>query len=879
MLFLSIHSSNNATRGSRRVVVSASGASSQARDASVALVATPALAKSGLLGAQMLFHDARDVPVSSSAPQVRVSCHGVLGTVQVGDDVFLGVVLDRQSAGVLAGAPVYRITKVAFFSLLFDSFDEYNYSDGPDDSPTPRDTNDPNDQHPCTSIMKLFNAGSFYYSPEYDLTRSTLAKATHRIPTTASLFDSADPTFFWNHAMLAPILQMRSNELSPQQRTALDNSSMLILAIQGFAGIQPLHSSLPAHQQLKISIISRLSCRNAGTRFNARGIDDDGSCSNFVETEVVVETKGFLASFVVVRGSVPVFWEQTGIQIAGHRVELSRGFEVTELAFRKHMENLEKQYGKLHIVNLLSGKEGGAEATLVQAYEQHVAKYNSRNADKNHQLAYSHFDYHSVVKNGGHEKASLVLEQIKPHLESWSYTLIETKPSAAPSTPVLLQQGVMRVNCLDCLDRTNHIEYIAAQVMVQRCLHEMQLQGVMRDEAFMEVWQNLWADNGDWLSKIYTGTGALKTSMTRRGKQTMMGVFSDAAKSVSRFYINNFQDKHRQEAIDIVLGKQKAKSLLIPNNITAGVEHDLLSRKNEFVTTEDVTILIGTWNVNGKLPNGEPIEAWLESRDVNAKPNLVLIGIQELIELNAQQFMQADFEKLRSTWETHLLRVLNQTAPYVLLRSLNLMALGIFAYVRRDCVDKVRFVEISQCKTGFGGVGANKGGVGLSLEYQDTSMLIVTAHLAAGESAVEERNRDYKTITDNLSFKRKLLKDHDMRFWFGDFNYRVSLPNEEARAFLEKGVTAPLLSNDQLSISRARGLAFDGYEEPHIKFNPTYKYDNGTMTYDTSEKARCPSWTDRVLFAGKGVGVLEYTSTDSLLMSDHRPVRAIFKAK
>ena len=60
------------------------------------------------------------------------------------------------------------------------------------------------------------------------------------------------------------------------------------------------------------------------------------------------------------------------------------------------------------------------------------------------------------------------------------------------------------------------------------------------------LWSNhaeLWAENGDALSRIYAGTGALNTSFTRSGKRTLGGLLSDATKSVSRAYINNFQDK------------------------------------------------------------------------------------------------------------------------------------------------------------------------------------------------------------------------------------------------------------------------------------------------------------------------------------------------
>ena len=40
-------------------------------------------------------------------------------------------------------------------------------------------------------------------------------------------------------------------------------------------------------EQVKAVLLSRLSCERAGTRFNVRGVDDEGHVANFVETEQV----------------------------------------------------------------------------------------------------------------------------------------------------------------------------------------------------------------------------------------------------------------------------------------------------------------------------------------------------------------------------------------------------------------------------------------------------------------------------------------------------------------------------------------------------------------------------------------------------------------
>jgi len=72
------------------------------------------------------------------------------------------------------------------------------------------------------------------------------------------------------------------------------------------------------------------------------------------------------------------------------------------------------------------------------------------------------------------------------------------------------------------------------------------------------------------------------------------------------------------------------------------------------------------------------------------------------------------------------------------------------------------------------------------------------------------------------------------------------------------------------------GLAFPFYSEARINFLPTYKFDLGTDEYDTSEKARIPAWTDRILRKGASLRQLAYNSAP-LKFSDHRPVYAVFQ--
>ena len=93
--------------------------------------------------------------------------------------------------------------------------------------------------------------------------------------------------------------------------------------------------------------------------------------------------------------------------------------------------------------------------------------------------------------------------------------------------------------------------------------------------------------------------------------------------------------------------------------------------------------------------------------------------------------------------------------------------------------------------------------------------------------------------------------------------------------------------HDQLRRIKRVGEAFWGFEEGHIEFQPTYRYDRGTRETYAYEKAKgggkikinAPSYTDRVLwrsFPSQSLTQTSYGCTTDIVTSDHSPVFATF---
>ncbi|XP_018651894.1 putative synaptojanin [Schistosoma mansoni] len=717
--------------------------------------------------------------------------------------------------------------------------------------------------------------------------------------------------FLWNKGLMGPLI-----------RAGINPSDWLVSIICGGFEVCTVYCSVG---QARVGVVSRVSAQRPGTRFHVRGLNDCGDVANFVETEQFIYLGDSVSSYIQVRGTVPLFWEQPGLQVGSHKISLSRPLEISMSAFERHFMNLISQYGSVGVVNLLGCKQG--EAMLSKAYQEQHRKSSFRNT-----IHHIIFDYHSELQSKGAKSLEWINQQISRLTDDWGYFY------ANGQQVELCQTGVLRINCVDCLDRTNAIEtLVGVQIILPKML--MSLGVNVKDQhnvinRFVDGIKQLWQQNGDHVSRIYAGTGALGSGRSK---------LRDAQRTAVRTIQHSFFDSAKQEAMHMLLSNSSLQGWMklvgeqyLPRRLlhsTPTLLTNILHRYPEFIQIHNLRLFVGTWNVNGGkhfrsvAHKHECVTDWLldlaqtinqntnwgyksldftDSEELNKPMDVFAIGFEEIVDLTTSNIVAGSKPSANQRdWgqflQRHLNRDTDEQDSYLLITSVQLVGVCLFLFVRKRLAGSLRNIATSSVKTGLGGTAGNKGAVAIRFQLGATSICFVCSHFTAGQSAVRERNDDFQEICRRLSLPNgRNILSHDYVFWCGDFNYRINLSGNEVKRLATQSSWLDLLRYDQLTIEKLAGNVFRGFEEGPIRFAPTYKYDLFCDDYDTSEKARSPAWTDRILWRRvkltfpktdeNGIVCMQNNSPDKkwnpgrlllynraeLKTSDHRPVGAIF---
>lgn len=823
--------------------------------------------------------------------------------------------------GTFSNLDLYKITELCFFN-----------SDKPNSILTISEKTTYTDEtlKVIADFTRLVTNGLFYFAYDFKLFRfhdlSISFDRTHE--------NTLGRNYYcWNRGMLIPFRQATLNFLAYITPIINGSIEMQSLVLSTVHLIQPAKTQEALYKKLldlqddsntevqklakqgdvyiKILLISRLSWARAGTRFMVRGVNDDGFVANLVETQQVILVDNVISCFTQLRGSVPLFWSQNSLAVGSHKFDYTRERSLNTAAFNRHFERLIKDYYNVCILSLLSTKKD--EGVLNKLYKD-IATESKLS------LSFYHMDFHASFSNTFADTNWNEITDVKYFLFKSMFHL-----SIIDKNPMMIcnQKGIIRTNCVDCLDRTNSFQTFIALNILEKQLYYMGLVAIdsITLKRFQDILKNLWFVNGNSCSQNYAGTDALD-----KNKSTVQSFFKDTHTSIKRAIISNFTDYRRHAAISRLCNInqplylfqnpfQMAGVTCIPDIIRTNscISHELLyeltKNVNNFTETQQLKIHVGTWNVAGGCeritdPNAlftSDVQEWLlDSPKLNTKYHLIpdstpeelsdfdliVIGLEEMVDLTASNILYYNDEQMM-IWRKYLTALISRDSIYELITSIQLVGVCLFIFSKVKHVEFIKEVSTSYVKTGLGGTAGNKGGVGISLKLYNSLFCFVCAHFAAGNTYnnVQQRMKDFNDISQQLLFDRdRNIYDHDYIFWVGDLNYRININYDVAKTFAHAEDIQRLLCQDQLIQGMRAQRVFENFNEGKIKFLPTYKYDFFSTAYDTSEKARTPSYTDRILWWQSqnpilifSNGVLQYYyGRSECVVSDHRPVSSVF---
>ena len=584
---------------------------------------------------------------------------------------------------------------------------------------------------------------------------------------------------------------------------------------------------------LYFTLISRRSQNHCGTRYNTRGINDDGHVANFCESEQIVIYKNNILSFSQLRGSVPVFFQQIGLRAA---TDITRNRNLTIEAFSKHLAEMREDYPLIYFIDLLNQKKKG-EALIIANFEKQI-KFRKGNKT----FRYYYFDMQNQCPRDDYSKIDYLMQCVETPINVFQFF------SEDLSTHEILKQqkGTTRTNCLDCLDRTNVIQTRISWLVLQKMLYYLNLnvQNIFDKEEkffsltnnkFKENFKDLWAENGDEISIQYAGTASTITTVTKTGGHNLMGLIQHGIATVSRIYQGSFEDYFKQECIDTFLQKNLADDFVNPV-----IYNELRKKKEEFTKYMNFFIYIGNWNLSGKeLENDIDIINWLtaykennlcpeeiEEENLNINdldknkynlgnssnlflfksantfdnndqnyckdiiksdvkkilPEFYILGFQEIVDLTSKNILLSSNEDKKNKIKTKLTNILKgmkgtESDSYQIVTELDLVGIYIIIFAKKSIIKYIKNFDYQIIKTGFMGSIGNKGACLLRFNINDSKIAIACNHLSAGQELYESRRTE---ITDvlNTSFKKYPninFKDYDYYFFFGDLNSRISL--------------------------------------------------------------------------------------------------------
>ncbi|XP_048643579.1 polyphosphoinositide phosphatase isoform X4 [Marmota marmota marmota] len=450
-----------------------------------------------------------------------VSAFGVVGFVRFLEGYYIVLITKRRKMADIGGHAIYKIEDTNMIYIPNDSV---------------RITH-PDEARYLRIFQNVDLSSNFYFSYSYDLSHSLQ----------------------YNLTVLRMPLEMLKSETTQSRQESFDIFEDEGLITQGGS--------------------ARRSSKFAGTRFLKRGANCEGDVANEVETEqilcdasVMSFTAGSYSSYVQVRGSVPLYWSQDiSTMMPKPPITLDQADPFAHVA-ALHFDQMLQRFGSpIIILNLVKEREKRKHERILSEELVAAVIYLNQFLPPEHTIVYIPWDMAKYTKS----KLCNVLDRLNVIAESVvkktgffvnrpdSYCSIlrpDEKWNELGGCVIStgrLQTGILRTNCVDCLDRTN-----TAQFMVGKCALAYQLfslglidkPNLQFDTDAVRLFEELYEDHGDTLSLQYGGSQLVHRVKTYRKIAPWTQHSKDIMQTLSRYYSNAFSDADRQDSINLFLG-------------------------------------------------------------------------------------------------------------------------------------------------------------------------------------------------------------------------------------------------------------------------------------------------------------------------------------
>ncbi|KAK4395033.1 Phosphoinositide phosphatase SAC2 [Sesamum angolense] len=323
-------------------------------------------------------------------------------------------------------------------------------------------------------------------------------------------------------------------------------------------------------------------------RYLKRGVNEKGRVANDVETEQIVLDNApegspiQISSVVQNRGSIPLFWSQ----------ETSRLNIKPDIILSKKDDKYEAT--KLHFENLTREKK--PRESILRAEFAHAIEAINKDLTHENRLKFLHWDLSKYSRNKASNVLAYLVKVAANALDLTGFFYCQVLPSSSQlpcsnncngdfadedlcnvtkdaqedSTsgrdvneshflkPPVFQKGVLRTNCIDCLDRTNVAQYVYGLVALGHQLHALgyiNVPSISLDSPLADDLMKTYEAMGDTLALQYGGSAAHnKIFSERRGQWKAATQSQELLRTLQRYYSNAYMDAEKQDAINVFLG-------------------------------------------------------------------------------------------------------------------------------------------------------------------------------------------------------------------------------------------------------------------------------------------------------------------------------------